>query len=238
MKKTFTDRLLHKLDQCLRNCIHYLVKKLTQFRTAIIVLTTTLLLASGTYLYGTFNPNSLATQKIIRITEQRAVDTARYLGFTQPEFKYNNGKTFIESVGKCVDYLNLMTDPHHRIPSAIIIAMAVVESAYGNSRFAQEGNALFGVRTWNPNVPQMKPLGIPNARFGVKTYKHKCDSVADMINIVNTHPAYETFRKERDKQYDTNQLNYEKLLLGLAAWSVNKEYPEMIMEQIRELKLP
>ena len=209
-----------------------------KFKKTISIWTAWAIIVGLAYAYGTFTPNHWAVQKVIRTTEEQAVNKARYLGFTQPEFKYNNGKTFIESVGKCVDYLNLMTDPHHRIPSAIIIAMAVVESAYGNSRFAQEGNALFGVRTWNPNVPQMKPLGIPNARFGVKTYKHKCDSVADMINIVNTHPAYETFRKERDKQYDTNQINYEKLLLGLAAWSVNKEYPEMIMKQIRELKLP
>ena len=238
MKKTFTDRLLHILNQWFKSCIHYTVKKLTQFRTAIIVLIILLLSASGTYLYGTFNPNPWAIQDIVKVTEQRAVDTARYLGFKQPEFRYNDSKTFVQAMGKCVDYLNLMTDSHHRVPSAIIIAMAVVESAYGTSRFAQEGNALFGVRTWNSNVPQMKPRGNPNARFGVKKYTHKCESVADMIAIVNNHPAYEQFRKERNKQYDANRINYEKLLAGLAAWSVNKEYPELILNQIHELKLP
>ena len=59
-----------------------------------------------------------------------------------------------------------------------------------------------------------------------------------MIAIVNNHPAYEQFRKERNKQYDANRINYEKLLAGLVAWSVNKEYPELILNQIRELKLP
>ena len=238
MKKTFTNRLSHILNQWFKSCIRYIVKKLTQFRTAIIVLIIMLLSASGTYLYGTFNPNPWAIQDIVKVTEQRAVDTARYLGFKQPEFRYNDSKTFVQAVGKCVDYLNLMTDSHHRVPSAIIIAMAVVESAYGTSRFAREGNALFGVRTWDSKVPQMKPMGNPNARFGVKKYTHKCESVADMIAIVNNHPAYEKFRKERDKQYDANRINYEKLLAGLAAWSVNKEYPELILNQIHELKLP
>ena len=35
--------------------------------------------------------------------------------------------------------------------------MAIIESAYGTSRFATEGNALFGVRTWDlDNVAHMK----------------------------------------------------------------------------------
>jgi len=192
------------------------------------------------YGYGTFTPNQWAVKKVVRTTEEQTANKARYLGFKQPEFRYNDNKTFITAVGKCVDYLNLMTDPHHRVPSAIIIAMAVIESDYGTSRFAVEGNALFGVRTWNSNVPQMKPRSIPNARFGVKKYVHKCESVADMINILNNHPAYEKFRKERDQQYDRNpnKLNYEKLLEGLSAWSTNKEYQDLVLKQINELKLP
>ena len=238
MRKTFIDRLSHTVNQWFNSCIRYIVDRLKQFQTVIIVTIIVVLSAGSTYFYGTFNPNPWATQDIVRVTEQRAVDKARYLGFKQPEFRYNDNKTFVQAVGKCVDYLNLMTDSHHRVPSAIIIAMAVVESAYGTSRFAQEGNALFGVRTWDPKVPQMKPLSIPNARFGVKKYVHKCESVADMISVINSHPAYKKFRKERDRQYDSNRINYEKLLAGLVAWSVNKEYPDLILNQIRELKLP
>lgn len=192
------------------------------------------------YGYGTFTPNQWAVKKVIRTTEEQSINKARYLGFKQPEFRYNDNASFITAVGKCVDYLNLMTDPHHRVPSAIIIAMAVIESGYGTSRFAVEGNALFGVRTWDLAQPHMKPLGIPNAQFGVKKYVHKCESVSDMINIINNHPAYEQFRQERDHQYDNNpnKLNYRKLMYGLTAWSTNKEYPEIILDKIKQLKLP
>ena len=190
------------------------------------------------YGFGTFQPNPWAERKIIRQAEQRAVDNARFLGFQQPEFRYNDNKTFIVAVQKCVDYLNLMTDPHHRIPSAIIVGMAVIESDYGRSRFAVEGNALFGVRTWNEKVPQMKPQAIPNAQFGVKKYSHKCESVSDMINIINNHPAYEPFRKIRDEQYDTNKFDYRKMLYGLSAWSTNPDYAEIVMGKIKQLKLP
>ena len=192
----------------------------------------------GVYFYGSFNPNKWAEKKIVRQTEQRFTDNARFLGFQQPEFRYNDNKTFVNAVQKCVDYLNLMTDPHHRIPSAIIVGMAVIESDYGRSRFATEGNALFGVRTWNEKVPQMKPQAIPNAQFGVKKYSHKCESVSDMINIINNHPAYEPFRKIRDKQYDTNNFDYRAMLYGLSAWSTNPDYAEIVMGKIKQLKLP
>lgn len=190
------------------------------------------------YVYGTFTPNDFAKKKTIRTVEQRITDQARYLGFQQPEFVYNDRETFVKAVQKCVDYLNLMTDPHHRIPSAIIVGMAVIESDYGTSRFATEGNALFGVRTWDSKQPQMKPQAIPNAKFGVKKYVHKCESVSDMINIINNHPAYDKFRTERDRQYDSNKMNYRKLMYGLTAWSTTQEYPEIILAKIKELNLP
>jgi len=192
----------------------------------------------ASYGYGTFKPNEWSTKKIIRGAEQKAVDKARFLGFREPEFIYNDNDSFVVAVGKCVDYLNLMTDPHHRIPSAIIISMAVIESAYGQSRFAIEGNALFGVRTWDLTQPHMKPTGIPNAQFGVKKYIHKCESVSDMIAIINRHPAYEKFRTERDHQYDVGKLNYKKLLDGLTAWSTNPEYKDIILQKIKDLDLP
>jgi uncharacterized FlgJ-related protein len=192
----------------------------------------------GAYAYGTFTPNHWVKKKIIADTEQESVDRARALGFMIPEFVYNDNKTFVQAVRKCVDYLNLLTDPHHRVPSAIIISMAVIESAYGTSRFAVEGNALFGVRTWNLKQPHMKPLGIENAQFGVKKYTHKCESVSDMIHIINTHPAYEKFRVTRNSQYDSGKLDYAELLEGLKSWSVNEEYTEIIMDKIKQLKLP
>jgi len=120
----------------------------------------------------------------------------------------------------------------------IIIAMADVESASGTSRFAVEGNALFGVRTWDlKNVPHMKPQAIPNAVFGVKKYKNKCSSVADVIDILNRHPAYKDFRTERNKQLKDTYWNYERLIPLLAPWSTNPDYGKIILARMKELKL-
>jgi len=191
------------------------------------------------YVYGSFSPNRFVERKIIRVTENQMIEKAKLYGFHQPEFHYNDSKSFVFATQKCVSYLNLMVDPSERVPVSIIVAMAIVESNYGTSRFAQEGNALFGVRTWNMKQPHMKPLGIPNARFGVKKYTHKCESVSDMIRILNTHPAYKEFRTERDNQmYSARNWNYEKLLNGIKAWSINVEYTSIILNTIKEHNLP
>ena len=198
-----------------------------------------LIIVALAYVYGSFTPKRFAERKIIRATEQQMVEKAKLFGFHQPEYHYNDPKSFVFATQKCVSYLNLTVDPAERVPASIIVAMAIVESNYGTSRFAQEGNALFGVRTWNMKQPHMKPKSIPNARFGVKKYVHKCESVSDMIRILNTHPAYKEFRSERDRQmYDRGGWKYRQLLNGMRAWSTNVEYVDLIMDTIKDNKLP
>jgi hypothetical protein len=189
------------------------------------------------YGIGTFKPNDWARSKIERVTENRLIEEAKEYGFHAPEFRYTDQASFIKAVNLCVNYLNMVTEPHRRIPSEIIIGMAMIESANGTSRFAVEGNALFGVRTWDPAEPQMKPLQIPNAKFGVKKYMTKCESVADVITILNRHPAYEAFREERDRQVDRNSWNYQKLAKLLTAWSTNPDYSDLIINIIQENNL-
>ena len=206
-----------------------------------LILTTIILVTAvlgGTFFAGTFYPNKWTTVKIEKEFHKKEVSEVIYLGLTQPEFAYNDRKTFINTLGKCVDYLNFTTDRLSRVPTTIIIAMAGVESNWGTSRFATEGNALFGVRTWDLSTPHMKPRENPAAIFGVKKYKTKCDSVKDMIRILNTHPAYEKFRIEREIQLDNGKWEYKKLLVGISAWSTNPKYRDMIWSTIVDNNLP
>ena len=190
------------------------------------------------FFIGSFYPNKWITEKIETEFHKQEVKEVIYLGLIQPEFDYNDKKTFIAATGKCVDFLNFTTDRMSRVPTSIIIAMAGIESAWGTSRFAKEGNALFGVRTWDMTVPHMKPRDLPDADFGVKKYDTKCDSVKDMIRILNTHPAYEKFRVEREKQLDNGKWNYKRLLKGITAWSTNPRYTEIIWIAIVDNNLP
>ena len=204
---------------------------------ATIILIT--LIIGGSFLGGTFYPNKWTVEKLEDQFHQKELSTINLLGLKEPEFEYTDKATFIEATGKCVEYLNYTTDRLSRVPTSIIIAMAGVESAWGTSRFATEGNALFGVRTWDlENVPHMKALGNMDATWGVKKYSTKCQSIKDMIRILNNHPAYEKFRTHRLKQLESGKWNYKTLLSGMTAWSTNPEYATIILKTIVDNRLP
>jgi len=187
------------------------------------------------YIYGTFNPNSIMVDKIRKQEDKRMVEMAKNFGLHEPEFKYDGPKTFVKSMNQCIDYLNWTLPVDQRIPRDILVAMAIIESDYGKSRFAVEGNALFGVRTWDlDKVPHMKPAAIPNARFGVKKYLTKCQSVEDVIAIINRHPAYQSFRDVRKKS-TYEQPDIRAMVNGLSAWSTNEDYANIILDKIQSL---
>jgi hypothetical protein len=207
------------------------IRKVKIFCYKILAMAGVLLLA---YTYGTFNPNSIVTKKIIKKEDERMVEMAKSFGLHEPEFDFDGPKTFVVAMNRCIDYINWTLPTDQRIPRDILVAMAIIESDYGRSRFATEGNALFGVRTWSlDEVPHMKPAAIPNAKFGVKKYETKCQSVADVIAIINRHPAYKEFRAERDQ--NKYEPNITKMVFGLSAWSTNEEYPRIILRKIEEL---
>ena len=193
----------------------------------------------GSFFGGTFYPNVWTVDKLHKQFQKQELDEAHLLGLQEPEFEYTDKITFIESTRRCVQFLNYTTDRLSRVPTSIIMAMAGVESGYGTSRFATEGNALFGVRTWDlKNVPHMKAKGNPDASWGVKKYTTKCQSVQDMIAILNRHPAYKEFRIEREKQIDAGKWDYRALMVRMSAWSTNPEYAEIILQAIVDNKLP
>ena len=204
--------------------------------TTIVLIT---IVIGGSFISGTFYPNVWTVEKIEDEFHNKELNKVQLLGLKEPEFEYTDKSSFIQITGRCVEYLNYTTDRLSRVPTSIIIAMAGVESGWGTSRFAIEGNALFGVRTWDlKNVPHMKAKGNPDAKWGVKKYKTKCLSIKDMIAIINRHPAYKEFRIERELQIDKGRWNYRKLMVLMNAWSTNPDYHEIILQAIVDNKLP
>ena len=212
--------------------------KLKRFLPNIYKSLAVLLVIFLAFIYGTFKPNSFVKSKIIHAVESDIVETAHSFGLHEPSFEYNNEETFILAVKNCIDYINFKTEPSKRTPSAIIIGMAGIESGWGTSRFAVDGNNLFGIRTWNDDTPQLKPLDNPDADFGVRIFKTKCSSVKEMIRLVNEHAAYKEFRKERERQYTNGDWDYKALLEQLDAWSTNPKYAGIVFEAIISRQIP
>ena len=116
------------------------------------------------------------------------------------------------------------------IPISLILAQSIIESGWGASRFAQEGNALFGQWTWKNN-DGIKPKGNLDANFSVKNFESLLDSVNSYILNLNTHPAYKELRKFRTSQ---NQLN--KNLMGYDMANFLEKYAEIGFEYVTKVK--
>ena len=84
------------------------------------------------------------------------------------------------------------------IPVSIALAQAANESGWGTSRFALEGNALFGQWTWSKKGISPKNKD-PNASHKVLQFQILKASVRAYKNNLNTHNAYKEFREERAK---------------------------------------
>jgi Bax protein len=83
------------------------------------------------------------------------------------------------------------------VPPGLALAQAAIESGWGTSRFAQEGNALFGERTYDLDASGMRPRGLDDADFKVRAFESVERAVRSYLHNLNTHPAYRAVRALR-----------------------------------------
>jgi len=134
--------------------------------------------------------------------------------------------------------MNELTNRIDIIPTSIAIAQAAKESGWGTSRFALEGNAIFGQWTWSDNgiAPlnrednkNHKILKFPILRASVKAYQ----------NNLNTHKSYINFRNKRftmrEKNKDISGLELTETLKNYA--QTGSEYIKILNQIIRQNRL-
>ena len=139
--------------------------------------------------------------------------------------KYKAYKVSDRNINELIEKIDI-------IPTSIALAQAAKESGWGTSRFALEGNAIYGQWTWNGDGIEPlektkdqnhKILKFPLLRASVKAY---------IINL-NTHRGYKNFRVKR-----SNLRKQNKKLVGIELIheldnyaQTGKEYTK-ILEQI------
>ena len=115
------------------------------------------------------------------------------------------------------------------IPTSIALAQAAKESGWGTSRFALEGNAIFGQWTWSgkgiapldrESNKNHKILKFPILRASVKAYQ----------NNLNTHKSYAKFRQKRSSLREKN-----KKIAGLALTETLNNYAQTGVEYTKIL---
>ena len=98
------------------------------------------------------------------------------------------------------------------VPVSLVIAQAAKETGWGTSRFAVEGNALFGQWTWDGEG--IKPASADNNdTHKVMRFKILKASIRAYQRNLNTHASYKKFRLTRAEQRDRNE-NLNSLVLS------------------------
>ncbi len=121
------------------------------------------------------------------------------------------------------------------IPTSIALAQAAKESGWGTSRFALEGNAIFGQWTWNgvgmapldkDKDQKHKILKFPLLRASVKAY----------ITNLNSHSSYKNFRKKRlELRANNKNLSGLDLIHELENYAqTGKEYTKVLEKIIKQ----
>ena len=85
------------------------------------------------------------------------------------------------------------------IPTSIAIAQAAKESGWGTSRFALEGNAMYGQWTWDGDgiEPSQKDK---EKEHKILKFPKLQSSVSAYMKNLNTHRGYSEFRKVRSRK--------------------------------------
>ena len=120
------------------------------------------------------------------------------------------------------------------IPVSIALAQAANESGWGTSRFALEGNALFGQWTWSKKGISPKNKD-PDASHKILQFQVLKASVRAYKNNLNTHNAYKEFREVRAQlRQENKQIIGLDLIKYLKAYAADGERYVLIIEDIIE----
>ena len=124
------------------------------------------------------------------------------------------------------------------IPVSLAIAQAAKETGWGTSRFAIEGNALFGQWTWSGEG--IKPAGADtDATYKVMKFNVLKASVRAYQRNLNTHSSYKKFRFIRAQLRDDNKkLDSLKLAEYLDNYAqTGTEYTKVLKQIIQQNQL-
>ncbi len=124
------------------------------------------------------------------------------------------------------------------VPVSLALAQAAKETGWGTSRFAQEGNALFGQWTWSGEGLKPKEAE-SNKGHKVMKFNVLQASVRAYQRNLNTHSTYKDFRlaraELRDKGKDLDSLILSKYLDEYA--ETGNEYVKVLQKIIKQNNL-
>lgn len=119
------------------------------------------------------------------------------------------------------------------VPVPLALVQAAAESGWGRSRFAVEGNNLFGHWCYVPGCGLVPESRAAAARHEVAVFDSVREAIRRYLHNLNTHPAYRPLRERREKlRRQGRPLETLALVDGLVEYS---ERRQAYVEEIRDL---
>ena len=150
-------------------------------------------------------------------------EVANWFSRIKKEYRINSQLSFHQQKTELLNRLD-------ELPLTLILAQAAIESAWGTSRFAIEGNSLFGQWTFsgkNGLTPKNRSEGKTHQ---VKAFPSLQASIRSYLKNINRNTAYKELRDERKKmRMENKKLDAFKLAEGLHRYSQKgTEYVKII----------
>jgi len=181
-------------------------------------------------------PLILKENNNIRLDRKTLFNIINKSSNTQLEKKWLEKK--YKQYGVTSNDLSILKIRMDEVPVSLAIAQAAKETGWGTSRFAQEGNALFGQWTWSGEGLKPKEAD-ENKGHKVMKFNVLQASVRAYQRNLNTHPTYENFRLARahlrDKGKKLDSIILSQFLDNYA--ETGNQYVEVLQKIIQQNNL-
>jgi uncharacterized FlgJ-related protein len=117
------------------------------------------------------------------------------------------------------------------VPVSLALAQAATESGWGTSRFADEGNALFGQWSWSKTAMVPENARAELGHYGVRAFETPFHSIAAYMDNLNSHARYAKFRAARAAARAAG-----KPATGLELVDTLDAYSERGMDYVKEIR--
>ena len=139
---------------------------------------------------------------------------------------------FVQGIAECTIKYNTDINPFERVIVVISVAQSIIESDWGTSRFAKEGNNFYGIIQTDNTEPHIKSL---RSKTLLKVYGNKCESVGDYIEILNASEYFKEYRDIRAKQVITEEVNIFTVIKSLDSYAIDPKYTGKLKDVVISL---
>lgn len=174
----------------------------------------------------------LAQLMLNNTTELTEANTINWFNRLTKEYNIKNTLSFAEKK-------RLLFNRLDGLPASLILAQAAIESGWGTSRFAIEGNSLFGEWTYNKKnslTPKQRDTGKSHQ---IKAFPTLQASIHSYMRNINRNHAYRELRAMRtEMRLNNQQLDPLTLATGLHRYSQKGgEYVKMVQALLNSSEL-